>query len=299
LASSQSLIFKKSLILNQPLVLRKNQRLAGSQSLVRKNNMKKPFKKDFFSKKKKPNTTNFPIETNLENLRLNKFMAHCGVGTRRACELFIKKGLVKVNEVVATEAAYRVQKDDVVKYEGRILKLDKKYVYVLLNKPNNYVPTFEKLEGEKSFANIFSDKIKVEIKPVGNLSKTSLGLLLLTDDDVLIEKFLKPERPPRSIFHLILEKPMAEEIREEVGKNLIEKYPNVHSLSHVKGKGENEIGIELKGGTDEEVKKMFEEIDHPIEKIDRVFFNGLTKKDLPRGRFRFLTEQEAIFLKHF
>ncbi len=261
--------------------------------------MKKPFKKDFFSKKKNPNSTDFPTDINLDNLRLNKFMAHCGVGTRRACEIYIKKGLVKVNDEVATEAAYRVQKDDVITYEGKVLNLDKKYVYVLLNKPKKYVPSFEKLEGEKSFANIFSDKIKVEIKPIGNLIKSSLGLVLLTDDEVLIEKFSKPEHPIRSIFHLTLEKPMSAETRQEVEPSLIEKYPNIHSLSHVKGKGENEIGIELKGGTDEEVKRIFDEIDFPIEKIDRVFLNGLTKKDLPRGRFRFLTEQEAIFLKHF
>ncbi|MFK7772911.1 MAG: S4 domain-containing protein [Saprospiraceae bacterium] len=261
--------------------------------------MKKPSKKDFFSKKKTPNSTTFPTDTNLDNLRLNKFMAHCGVGTRRACEIYIKKGLVKVNDEVAIEAAYRVQKDDVVTYEGKVLRLNKKYVYVLLNKPKKYVPTFEKLEDEKSFANIFSDKIKVEIKPIGNLATTSLGLVLLTDDEVLMEKFSKPEHPIRSIFHLILEKPMTIEIRQELEKSLIEKYPNIHTLSHVKGKGENEIGIELKGGTDEEVKKIFEENDFPIEKIDRVFLNGLTKKDLPRGRFRLLTEQEAIFLKHF
>jgi 23S rRNA pseudouridine2605 synthase len=263
------------------------------------NNMKKPFKKDFFTKKKSTNSTNFPTQTNLDNLRLNKFMAHCGVGTRRACEIYIKKGLVKVNEEVATESAYRVQSNDVVTYEGKVLRIDKKCVYVLLNKPKKYVPTFEKLVGEKSFANIFSDKIKVEIKPVGNLIKTSLGLVLLTDDDVLIEKFSKLEHPIRSIFHLILEKPMSVELRQVVQKSLIEKYPNIHTINHVKGKKENEIGIELKGGTDEEVIRIFKEIGFPIEKIDRVFFNGLTKKDLPRGRFRFLTEQEAIFLKHF
>ncbi|MFT6320107.1 MAG: 23S rRNA pseudouridine2605 synthase [Granulosicoccus sp.] len=261
--------------------------------------MKKPFKKDFFSKQKNPNTTDFPTDINFDNLRLNKFMAHCGVGTRRACEIYIKKGLVKVNEEVATEAAYRVQKEDVIIYEGKVLQLNKKYVYVLLNKPKKYVPTFEKLEGEKSFANIFSDKIKVTINPIGNLAKTSLGLVLLTDDEVLLEKFSNPANPIRSIFHLILEKPMSVETRQEMEQSLIKKYPNIHTLSHVKGKRENEIGIELKGGTDEEVAKIFEEIDFPIEKIDRVFLNGLTKKDLPRGRFRFLTEQEAIFLKHF
>lgn len=261
--------------------------------------MKKPFKKDFFSKKKTPNSTSFPTDINLDNLRLNKFMAHCGVGTRRACEIYIKKGLVKVNDEVATEAAYRVQKDDVIIYEGKVLQLNKRYVYVLLNKPKKYVPTFEKLEDEKSFANIFSDKIKVIIKPIGNLAKASLGLVLLTDDEVLRDKFSNPENPIRSIFHLFLEKPMTVEKRQEVETSLIEKYPNIQTLSHVKGKGENEIGIELKGGTDEEVKKIFDEIDFPVEKIDRVFLNGLTKKDLPRGRFRFLTEQEAIFLKHF
>ena len=204
-----------------------------------------------------------------------------------------------MNDEIATDSAYRVQKDDVIKYEGKILKLNKKYVYVLLNKPKNYVPTFEKLEGEKSFLNIFSNKIGVEILPIGNLEKSSLGLLLLTDDNDLIEKLSKPEKPIRSIFYLILSKSMTLETRKEIEKSLIEKYPNIHSLSHVKGKGENEIGIELKGGTDVELKNIFEEINYPIEKIDRVFFNGLTKKDLPRGRFRILTEQEAIFLKHF
>lgn len=260
--------------------------------------MKKSSKKKFFSKKK-PNPTNFPTETNFDNLRLNKFMAHCGVGTRRQCELYIKQGLVKINDEVVTEAAYRVQENDKVLYEGKVLQLPKKYVYVLLNKPKNYAPTFEQLEGEKSFANIFSDKIKVAIKPVGEIAKTSLGLLLLTDDDELIEKFSEPTHLPKSIYHLILEKKITTEERQHLGESIIDKYPNISLLNPVKGKEENEIGIEVKGMSDEELKKIFTAFDYPIEKIDRISFNGLTKKDLPRGRFRLLTEQEAIFLKHF
>lgn len=261
--------------------------------------MKKIPKKKFFPKKKKHSTPNFSTPQNLENLRLNKFMAHCGVGTRRACEVFIQKGLVKVNDEVVTESAYRVQKNDVVSYEGKVLKIDKKYVYILLNKPKGYLPTFEKSETEKSFHNIFGDKIQVEISPIGNLEKDSVGLLLLTDDDFLIEKYNNTQLDLKSIFHLVLTEPITKEALKDFQKTLISNHPNIQSISHVKEKGENEIGIEMKGGSDSVLKNALESSGFSIEKLDRVFLNGLTKKDLPRGRFRMLSEKETIFLKHF
>ena len=148
--------------------------------------MKKPFKKNF-SKKKTTIPPNFPSSPSLENLRLNKFMAHCGIGTRRECEALIREGLVMVNDEVIKEAAYRVQKEDVIKYDGKILKIDKEYIYVLLNKPKGYLPVFEIVEGEKTFQNIFGNRIKVAITPIGEVMPSFMGLLLFTDDGVLIE----------------------------------------------------------------------------------------------------------------
>lgn len=258
--------------------------------------MKKTPKKKFFPKKKKTFYSPVPSPSKLENLRLNKFLAHCGVGTRRACDVFIQEGLVTVNDEIVKESAYRVQKDDVVKYEGKVLEIDKKYTYILLNKPKNYHPTFEEIEGEKTFQNIFSNKIQTKISSIGNLEKESLGLLFFTDDEVLVKKFLKGETSLHSIFNVMLDNPVDLEAFQKTKGSLIQKNPNIRSVNLVK---EKEILVEMRGGSDLDLKKIFEEIGFEIKKVDRVLLNDLTKKDLPRGRFRFLTEKEIIFLKHF
>ena len=261
--------------------------------------MKKSPKKKFFSKKKKSNHTSLPQPINQENLRLNKFMAHCGVANRRACEIFIQKGLVTVNDKVITDSAYRVQKEDIVRYEGKILELKKQYVYILLNKPKGYTPSFEKIEGEKTFQNIFSDKIKTSISPLENLAKRSAGLVLITDDEFLLEKKSKKGIQFKSIFHIILSNPISEKELQDLRENLTEILPNIQSIHHVKEKDQKEIMIQMKGENDLALIESIESQGVTVEKVDRVSLNNLTKKDLPRGRFRLLTEKEGIFLKHF
>jgi len=260
--------------------------------------MKKPFKKHF-SKKKNPTTPNFPTSPNLDNLRLNKFMAHCGIGTRRECEALIREGLVMVNDEVVKEAAYRVQKEDVIKYEGNILAIDKEYIYVLLNKPKGYLPVFEIVEGEKTFKNIFGERIKVPIKPVGEVMPSFMGLLLFTDDGVLIEKLKQVENSLKSIYHLILSESISDEAFKKLQDDLNQNEPNIESISYVKGEGKKNLGVEVKNMSDKDLKKYFDSKGFEIEKVDRVALGDLTKKDLPRGRYRFLTEKEIIFLKHF
>ena len=257
--------------------------------------MKKSPKKNFFSKKKKPTSPSFPKKSNQENLRLNKFMAHCGVGNRRACEVFIKKGLVTVNNEVEKESAYRVKKDDVVEYEGKVLKLPQQYIYILLNKPKGYAPSFEEIEGEKTFKNVFGDKVTTPIISISTLSKESAGLQLFSDDELFIKKITQPKQQLKLIYHLILNQSISEEDLNKIQSESI----NILSISHVKGKGKEEVGIEVKGINDQDLKTIFERNGCQVGKIDRVFFAGLTKKDLPRGRFRLLTEKEVIFLKHF
>ena len=257
--------------------------------------MKKSPKKNFFSKKKKTNSPSFPTIINQENLRLNKFMAHCGVGNRRACEAFIQEGLVTVNDEVEKASAYRVQKDDIVKYEGKVLELPKQYIYILLNKPKGYLPNFEEVEGEKSFKNVFGDKITTPITSISTLAKESAGLQLFSDDEIFIKKITEPKQQLKLIFHLILSQPISEEDLNKIQS----ESTNILSVSHVKGKGKEEVGLDVKGIDDQELKNIFESNGCQVEKVDRVFFAGLTKKDLPRGRFRVLTEKEVIFLKHF
>lgn len=260
--------------------------------------MKKPFKKNF-SKKKKTTPPNFPTSPSLENLRLNKFMAHCGIGTRRECEALIREGLVMVNDEVIKEAAYRVQKEDVIKYDGKILEIDKEYIYVLLNKPKGYLPVFEIVEGEKTFQNIFGNRIKVAIAPIGEVMPSFMGLLLFTDDGVLIEKLKQADKSLKSIYHLILSEPISDEEFKKLQDELTQNEPNIESISYVKGESKKDLGVEVKNMSDKELEKYFDAKGIKIEKVDRVALADLTKKDLPRGRYRFLTEKEIIFLKHF
>jgi len=261
--------------------------------------MKKSSKKNFFSKKKKTPPPSFPKFNDQENLRLNKFMAYCGIGNRRSCEALIKKELVTVNGEVVTESAYRVKSEDEVKYDGKVLKLPQQYIYILLNKPKGYIPSFEEVEGKKTFKNVFGDKLKTPILPVNTLDTTSAGLQLFSDDEVFIEKINSPTQQLKLIYHLILSQPILEESLEKIQSENNSKTLNISSISHVKGEGKEEIGVEIRGGSDQELKTIFKDHGFVIEKLDRVFFAGLTKKDLPRGRFRFLTEKEVIFLKHF
>ncbi len=261
--------------------------------------MKKPSRKKFFSKKKKPNPPSFPKTQNQENLRLNKFMAHCGIDNRRACEVLIQKGLVTVNDEIVTESAYRVKKEDVVKYDGKVLKLPQQHIYILLNKPKGYIPSFEAIEGEKTFKNVFGEKIKTPIVPLNILAKESAGLQLFSDDELLIKKINQPTQQLKFIYHLILSQSISNEDLQKIQSGIKSNSINISSISHVKDKSQEEVGVEVKGGSDQDVKNTFEQNGIEVKKIDRVFFAGLTKKDLPRGRFRFLTEKEVIFLKHF
>jgi len=260
--------------------------------------MKKSSNQNFFRKKKKPLSSPPPI--NFENLRLNKFMAYCNVGNRRACEVVIKKGLVTVNGEVVTDSAYRVKKEDEIKYDGKKLELKKQYTYILLNKPKNYLPSLEKSEEQKSYHDIFFNKIKSNVKVLENLSAESLGLVLLTDDEFLLEKKSKGEMQLNSIFHIILSEELKEGDFEKLQKSLIQKLPNIHSLNPVKDNvSTTELILQLKGSDDQTLREVISDLGCEVKKLDRVSINGLTKKDLPRGRFRILSEKEGVFLKHF
>jgi len=226
-------------------------------------------------------------------------MAHCGIANRRACEIFIQKGLVKVNDEVVTDSAYRVHKDDVIQYDGKTLELKKQNTYILLNKPKGYLPTLKKSEQQKTYHQIFSNKINSKVKILENLSEETVGLVLLTDDEILLEKKSKDALQLNSIFHVTLKEELEGADFQKFQKSLVQLLPNIQSLNSVKDKTSAEVMLQMKGSDDQSLRKTISELGFSIQKLDRVSINGLTKKDLPRGRFRVMTEKEGIFLKHF
>ncbi len=240
-------------------------------------------------------------QTENDGMRLNKYVAHCGICSRRKADEFIKKGLVKVNEETVLEPGFKVQPEDVVLFKGKKIKPEEKKVYILLNKPKNTITTLSDERDRKTVMDIIGKKVKERIYPVGRLDRMTVGLLLLTNDGELAKKLSHPSYNIKKIYHVICDKPVDEEDVEKISQGLVlEDGPvPVDAVSYIQDAGKNEIGIEIHIGRNRIVRRIFEHLGYQVVKLDRVYYAGLTKKDLPRGRFRFLTEREIIMLKHF
>lgn len=235
------------------------------------------------------------------SMRLNKYVAHCGIAARRKCDEFIKDGLVKVNGKVVLEPGYRVQESDEVSYKGKVIKPVLNMVYILMNKPKNVITTLSDEKGRKTVMDIIDKKVDVRIYPVGRLDRYTTGLLLLTNDGDLAKKLSHPSHKVKKIYHVELDKPVSEEhvsaIRD--GLTLEDGLAPVDKVSHVKHKPKNHVGLEIHIGRNRIVRRIFESLGYVVVRLDRVYYGGLTKKDLPRGWFRPLDEKEVIMLKHF
>jgi len=251
------------------------------------------------SEKKEEPTTDPAYDE--ETTRLNKYMAHCGVASRRACAEFIKDGKVQVNGKVVLEPGYRVKKDDVVKYDGKKLRTETQMVYILMNKPKNTITTVSDERGRKTVMDVIGNKVKERIFPVGRLDRETTGLLLFTNDGDLARKLSHPSYNVKKIYHVILDKPVVKKDLQKIreGLNLEDGLAVVDGVDYVRNKGKNEVGIEIHIGKNRIVRRIFEHLGYEVTKLDRMYYGGLTKKDLPRGRYKFLDEKEIIMLKHF
>lgn len=254
----------------------------------------KKFKKNYVSKRNPEDLSKPP--------RLNKYVANAGICSRRKADEHIKNGLVQVNDQVIREMGYRVQPKDVVKYKNEIIKPETTKVYILMNKPKNVVTTVSDERARKTVMEIIGKSCKQRIYPVGRLDRNTTGLLLLTNDGSLADKLMHPSNGVRKIYHVTLDKPVAKKHLAEIEKGItLEDGPViVDKISYLRfDEDKSLISIEIHIGRNRIVRRIFEHFKYEVKKLDRVYYGGLTKKNITRGYFRNLTEKEIIMLKHF
>jgi 23S rRNA pseudouridine2605 synthase len=231
-------------------------------------------------------------------LRLNRYVANSGVCSRREADIFIAAGSVTVNGKPIIEMGYKVQLTDEVRFDGILLNPVKKE-YILLNKPKDFSTSSKDGSGQRTASGLVSNASKSKLLPVGKMDKTATGLLLFTNDGELIATLNTPKNGVRKIYHVELTKPFksADLKRVKEGLEIEDFLVRVHDISYIDNTPKNQVGIEIFSTRNNIVRKLFELLEYEIVKLDLVVYAGLTKKDLPRGNWRPLTEQEIINLK--
>ena len=234
-----------------------------------------------------------------EEMRLNRYIANAGICSRREADALIAAGEIRVNGEVVTEMGYKVQPSDTVQY-GKTNLNREKLVYVLLNKPKDYITTTDDPEGRKTVMDLVANASKERIFPVGRLDRNTTGLLLFTNDGEVAQKLSHPSHKNKKIYQVELDKPLtAEHLRQiSAGVDLEDGKAEVDDVAVVAG-NPHFVGVELHTGRNRIVRRIFEHLGYDVVALDRVQYAGITKKDLPRGKWRFLSEQEVIRLKYF
>lgn len=255
----------------------RNRNIGKGKSAIKKNEVKKP--------------------SNPNEIRLNRYLANSGVCSRREADIYIAAGNVTVNGKHISEMGYKVKLTDDVRFDGRRLNPIKKE-YVLLNKPKDFVTVGRDERGRRSAASLVSGASKSELNAVDKLDKSSTGLILFTNDGELSKRLARPKNGLRKIYHVTLTKELrsADLKRIKEGMTVEDHVVRVQDVSFVDNAPKNQVGIEIFSSRNNIVKRLFEELDYEVTKLDRVVYSSLTKKDLPRGHWRYLTEQEVINL---
>lgn len=236
-----------------------------------------------------------------EKMPLNKYIAHSGVCSRRDAVDLIKSGKVKINNAVVTEPGFKISNGDVVIVNGKKITPVKNLVYILLNKPKDFITTTEDEKGRKTVLDIIKNATKEKIYPVGRLDRNTSGVLLLTNDGDLTQKLTHPSNEIKKVYAVTLDKPLAKNHFDEIlqGVPLEDGVANVDSLAYTDIKDKTQIGIEIHSGRNRIVRRIFEHYGYDVKNLDRVIFAGLTKKNVERGKWRFLSEKEVRDLKYF
>lgn len=239
-----------------------------------------------------------PIPDPNEQIRLNKFMANAGICSRREADEFIQQGLVKVNGNVVTELGTKISHSDVVEYDEKVVALESK-CYILLNKPKDCVTTSDDPNGRLTVMDLVKGACPERIYPVGRLDRNTTGVLLLTNDGDLASKLTHPKYVKKKIYHVWTDKDIAEEDMQRIADGIELEDGPIHAdaISYATETDRNQAGIEIHSGRNRIVRRIFESLGYHVTKLDRVYFAGLTKKNLPRGRWRYLTQEEVNFLK--
>lgn len=241
-----------------------------------------------------------PLKKDDDLIRLNRYIANAGICSRRKADELIQAGVVSVNGEVISELGYKVNPAvDVIRYNGETLKREKA-VYVLLNKPKDYITTTEDPQERKTVMHLVEKASKERIYPVGRLDRNTTGLLLMTNDGDLAEKLSHPRNNITKIYQVELNKNLTQGDLNKIafGLELEDGLIKPDAVTYVQGGSKREIGIQIHSGKNRIVRRIFEHLGYEVVKLDRVVYGNLTKKDLPRGRWRYLEEKEIIQLKH-
>ena len=249
------------------------------------------------SKKSGPSKTSTQKNVADDAVRLNRYVANSGVCSRREADVLIATGVVTVNGKIVVEMGYKVNPTDVVSYGGVPIKNEVKK-YLVLNKPKDYITTMDDPEERKTVMELIRKACKERLYPVGRLDRNTTGVLLFTNDGDLTSKLTHPKFGVRKIYHVVLDKRITSEDFKSVseGFELADGFIKPDAVEYV-GEGKYELGVEIHSGRNRIVRRIFEHLGYEVMKLDRVAFAGLTKKDLPRSKFRFLTPKEVDFLK--
>lgn len=231
-------------------------------------------------------------------MRLNKFLANAGICSRREADTLIAAGVVSINGKVVTEMGFKVSPTDKISYGGETIKSEKK-VYLLMNKPKDFITTLDDPYKRRTVLQLLG-KLKERVYPVGRLDRATTGLLMLTNDGDLTKKLTHPKFGVKKIYQVTLERNVSQADLHHLieGFELEDGFTQADVAVHVgTGKDRKVVGIELHSGKNRIIRRMFEHLNYKVVKLDRVYFAGLTKKDLARGQWRFLTETEVNLLK--
>lgn len=232
-----------------------------------------------------------------EGIRLNKYIANSGLCSRREADTYISTGLVSINDKIITELGTKVYPDDIVKFNGETIRNEEK-VYIVMNKPKDFVTTVSDPHAKDTVVGLVKNKCSARVFPVGRLDKATTGVLLLTNDGDMADKLMHPSYEKKKIYHVFLNKRLKGTDMAALlnGITLEDGFIKADSISYVDN-DETQVGVEIHSGRNRIIRRMFEHLGYKIKKLDRVYFAGLTKKNLRRGQWRFLTKDEIAMLK--
>jgi 23S rRNA pseudouridine2605 synthase len=271
-------------------------------------------RKEFFEKKrrekaeeKNPDAKRAPAKKATERpvstgeMPLNKYLAHSGVSSRRDAAEVVKAGKVQVNGKQILEPGFKVTAKDEIKVDGKRVFPTKDLVYILLNKPKDYITTTDDPQNRKTVLDLIQQATKERVYPVGRLDRNTSGVLLLTNDGDLSQKLTHPSNEIKKIYAVTLDRPLEKADFDKIlaGVQLEDGMASVDSLVYTDVGDRRQLGVELHSGRNRIVRRIFEALHYDVRNLDRVVFAGLTKKNVTRGKWRFLTEREVRDLKHF
>ncbi len=231
---------------------------------------------------------------------LNKYVAHAGVSSRRAAATLVKEGKVTVNGVVVTDPGTKVLYTDTVKVAGKKVTVSSHFVYILLNKPKDFLTTTTDPQGRKTVQQLIAKATEERVYPIGRLDRNTSGVLLFTNDGDLAQKLSHPKNEMKKIYHVGLDKPLTKQHFEKImaGVELEDGIARVDEMAYADPKDKTQIGLEIHSGKNRIVRRIFAALGYDVKTLDRVMYAGLTKKNVQRGNWRFLTEKEIRALKY-